>query len=57
MTLPDTTKFYINGEFTSSIDGHDIDVMNPSYDTVCAQATLGGNERWRGCYRISKGSL
>ena len=29
MTLPDTTKFYINGEFTSSIDGHDIDVMNP----------------------------
>lgn len=42
MTLPDTTKFYINGEFTSSIDGHNIDVMNPSYDTVCAQVTLGG---------------
>ena len=36
MALPDTTEFYINGSFTKSIDGSEMPVMNPSYDTQCA---------------------
>ena len=44
MALPDTREFYINGAFTSSIDGTNVDVMNPSHDTPCATVTLGGTK-------------
>ena len=44
MALPDTTEFYINGSFTKSIDGTEMPVMNPSYDTQCATVMLGGQK-------------
>ena len=44
MALPDTREFYINGAFTASKGGTEIDVMNPSHDTACARVTLGSSQ-------------
>ena len=44
MAITDTNLFYIDGAFTASIDGRTQDVMNPSYNTICASVTLGGTQ-------------
>ncbi|MGC6517539.1 MAG: aldehyde dehydrogenase family protein [Candidatus Puniceispirillaceae bacterium] len=54
MTLPDTRKFYINGAFTSSIDGSDIEVMNPSDNKACAIVTLGGPQDGQAAIQAAK---
>ncbi|WP_297322042.1 aldehyde dehydrogenase family protein [uncultured Bartonella sp.] len=38
----DKRKFYINGTWVSSLDGQDLDVIDPSTEDVCAVISNGG---------------
>ena len=38
----DKRKFYINGAWVAPVDGHDLDVIDPSSEEVCAVISNGG---------------
>ncbi|HJP12241.1 MAG TPA: aldehyde dehydrogenase family protein, partial [Gammaproteobacteria bacterium] len=37
----DKRKFYINGEWVDPVTNNDLDVINPSDESVCAVVSLG----------------
>ena len=43
-TLMNTRQFYIDGAWVNPIEGTELDVINPSTESVCATISLGGKK-------------
>jgi aldehyde dehydrogenase (NAD+) len=41
--LPDSRKFYINGQWVSPVEARDLEVINPASEEVIASISLGGS--------------
>ena len=53
----DTRQFYINGEWVDSVTKNDLDVINPSDESVCAVVSLGSQADTDAAVAAAKAAL